>query len=203
MPSNHFFTDCNGQRLLGGYQVLTGDNSNPAYLQKTWSNLPPHFTATISMKAFKIDSWNSDSLFVMVDGISQQIVTWGLLTGTSNMCGDQNPFINTYNPQYNEFTQSISVTFTHKASSLTLKLISSLKSWTGSWGIRELNISLTRCHLSCLTCSNATNCETCDTANGLSLVGQFCECSGTTKLIQTDCPVTRCVTCISTLCPSG
>jgi hypothetical protein len=53
------------------------------------------------MKIYKIDSWSSDSLFVMIDGVSVQIYTWGTTTGTSDICGQTNPLINSYNPQYN------------------------------------------------------------------------------------------------------
>lgn len=61
--------------------------ANPAWVQKSWSNLPPHYEAVISMKIYKIDSWNTDSFFVMVDGTSKQIFTWGTTTGTSDLCG--------------------------------------------------------------------------------------------------------------------
>lgn len=53
------------------------------------------------MKIYKIDSWSSDSLFIMVDGNSKQIYTWGSTTGTSDICGQPNPLINTLNPQFN------------------------------------------------------------------------------------------------------
>lgn len=81
--------------------MLTGDLMNPAWAQKTWTNLPPHYQVSISMKIYKIDSWNSDSFFVIVDGTSKQIYTWGSTSGTSDFCGQSNPLINTYNPQYN------------------------------------------------------------------------------------------------------
>jgi len=70
IPPYRFFTDCAGTRLLGGYKVLSGDNTNPAFLQKSWTNLPPAFAMTISMKIYKIDSWSTDSFFIMVDGVS-------------------------------------------------------------------------------------------------------------------------------------
>lgn len=107
-PTARYFTDCSGARLFGGYGVLSGDMVNPAWIQKTWMNLPPHYEATISMKIYKIDSWSSDSLFIMVDGVPTEIYSWDLSTGTSNLCGEANPLINTYNPQYNEYIQSYS-----------------------------------------------------------------------------------------------
>ena len=88
------------------------------------------------MKIYKIDSWNAESFFVMVDGLSIDIFNWGTTTGTSDICGDPLPFINAFNPQYNELIYSYSKTIPHTASTLTLKLISNLNSWTGSWGIR-------------------------------------------------------------------
>lgn len=174
IPSYKYFTDCAGVRLLGGFQILSGDPLNPAWLSKTWTNLPPHYSATISMKIYKIDSWSSDSFFIMIDGVSTQIYTWGTTTGTTDICGQSNPLINTFNPQYNEFVQTYTATINHTSPTLTLKLISSLQSWTGSWGIRELIITLNRCHLSCLTCLNASICTLCDSGNGLAPVGQFC-----------------------------
>lgn len=70
VPTYRYFTDCGGTRIFGGFKVLSGDNTNPAFVQKTWTNLPPHFAATISMKIYKIDSWTNDSFFIMVDGVS-------------------------------------------------------------------------------------------------------------------------------------
>lgn len=53
------------------------------------------------MTLYKIDSWDSESMFVMVDGVSIDIMTWGDQTGSTDICGDPNPFISSLNPQYN------------------------------------------------------------------------------------------------------
>ena len=42
-PSHHFFSDCGGDRILGGYGVVEGDPANPSYFLKNWINLPPHY----------------------------------------------------------------------------------------------------------------------------------------------------------------
>lgn len=65
-------------------------------------DLPPHYSVTIKFKLFKIDSWNGQSLFVMVDGVSVRIITFNANSGTSDICGDPNPVIDAYTPGYNE-----------------------------------------------------------------------------------------------------
>ena len=39
-------------------------------------------------------------MFIVVDGTSIDIINWDSTTGTTDICGDPDPFINTYNPQY-------------------------------------------------------------------------------------------------------
>jgi hypothetical protein len=95
-------------------------------------------------------------MFVMADGVSMIILNWGVNTGTSDICGQANYIPNIYNPQYNEYIYQFNQTISHTDSTLTLKLISSLASWAGSWGIRELSINLTSCLPSCLTCTNGS-----------------------------------------------
>jgi hypothetical protein len=97
-------------------------------------------------------------MFIMVDGVSIEILNWGINTGTSDICGSPHPYINQYNPQYNEYIYQFNQTISHFSDTLNLKLISSLASWNGAWGIRELNISLVSCQESCLTCKDAIKC---------------------------------------------
>lgn len=144
-------------------------------------------------------------MFIVVDGTSIEIFNWNSTTGTTNLCGDPDPFTNTYNLQYYDKIVTYSETFTHTSSTLDLELVSSLDSWTGSWGFRDFSIVLAPCPKSCFTCTNISICETCDTAAGLTLVGAECECTaGLMRVADFPCTSASCVSCISPpTCPNG
>lgn len=135
----------------------------------------------INGQVYKIDSWDDERLFVMVDGQSVDIRTWGTATGTTDICGDPSPLIDATNPNYNEHIVDVSVTVPHVDSTLVLQLVSSLDSWTGSWGLRDLQINLTTCLPSCLTCTNASACASCDVGLTLSAT---CQCSSGLLLVD-------------------
>lgn len=72
----------------------------------------------------------------MVDGITQFTYTWDSTTGSSDICGNPNPITDALNTNFNEQIFSFDQTFAHTAQTLTIKLISTLDSLAGSWGIR-------------------------------------------------------------------
>ena len=88
MPSHHFFSDCNGVRLVGGYNIFIGDRLQPVSFTKTWTNLPPHYSVSITMTLYKIDVWDSESLFILLDNSTAGVYTWNNSTGISDICGD-------------------------------------------------------------------------------------------------------------------
>lgn len=60
---------CGTKQIFGGYKVF-GSN---AKVTRTYNNLPPHYKAKISFNFWKIDSWNSETFRLEVNG--KQIVT--------------------------------------------------------------------------------------------------------------------------------
>lgn len=54
------------------------------------------------MKLYKIDSWNNEELFVVLDGTTVKTYKWDQNTGTEDICGNQDPVFTSYDPQYND-----------------------------------------------------------------------------------------------------
>ena len=40
------------------------------------------------MKIYKVDSWNSENLFVIFDGVTTKTYTWDQNTGGADVCGN-------------------------------------------------------------------------------------------------------------------
>lgn len=44
IPSIRYFSECNGKRIFGGFDILSGSLTGaPASIQKTYNNLSPHY----------------------------------------------------------------------------------------------------------------------------------------------------------------
>ena len=141
-----------------GYNVFTGDSTLPTQITRMWLNLIPHYSLTIAAKIYKIDSWPNATLFVMADGSTAGLFSFDSSNpGTSDLCGNPNPIPDSINTNYNDNLVTLNVTIAHSASSLTLTFISNLMGSAGSWGIRELNITMEACDESCDSCTNGSN----------------------------------------------
>lgn len=126
-----------------GYNVFTGNPTNPAGITRTWTGLIPHHAIRITAKLYKIDSWVSNTLFVMVDGQTAKLYTFNAANGgSSDICGNPSPVADPLNTNFNEVIVSLDVSVAHSSSSLTIKVISNLMGTLGSWAIRDLNITL-------------------------------------------------------------
>lgn len=134
-----------------------GDPTNPSGITKTWLNLIPHYAITVTATFYKIDSWLNNTIFFMVDGTTAWLATYNSTNGgTSDFCGNPTPIPDTINTNFNDLIVPISFTVPHTASSLTIKVLSNLVGTSGSWGIRNLNITMQACDESCLTCTNGS-----------------------------------------------
>ena len=72
----------------------------------------------------------------MVDSVTKFTYTWGSSTGTSDFCGNPNPVIDLVNTNFKDEVFSLDLRVPHTAQTLSLKMISTLDSLSGSWGIR-------------------------------------------------------------------
>jgi hypothetical protein len=90
----------------------------------------------IKAKIYKIDSWNNERFFVMVDSQTQISYQWNSTTGSNNICGDPNPVINGINSNFNDSIITLNINVTHTSPTLNLTFATSLKSLFGWWGIR-------------------------------------------------------------------
>jgi hypothetical protein len=82
----------------------------------------------------------------MVDGTTAYLQTFNAMNGgTSDFCGNPNPITNTINTNYNDLILPIDITTPHTSSTLTLKIISNLVGSSGSWGLRDLIITMEAC----------------------------------------------------------
>lgn len=141
-----------------GYNILVGNPSAPSSITKSWSGLIPHYSVTVSLKLYKIDSWVNATIFFMVDGTTAQLYTFDSSNGgTSDFCGNPTPIPDSVNTNYNDLITQVTFTVPHTAPSLTLTIVSNLYSPSGSWGIRDFNLTMGACDESCKTCTNASN----------------------------------------------
>lgn len=150
--------------------------TDPGSISKTYTNLPPHYQATISITIYKIDKWDNNDLMIRLDDATHTIYTWDASNGNTNLCGDDN---------YNEYVATFNSTLTHSSNSFSVEIVSSLESWLGSWGIRDVSITLSRCSESCLTCTDAASCTSCDA--GLTLISLYCECVTGRRVVEEPC----------------
>ncbi|KAL4495998.1 hypothetical protein ABPG72_015420 [Tetrahymena utriculariae] len=150
-PSRAMTTVCGGKSLLGG-AYLSSSNS---YINKNFNGLAPHWTVLVGYTLYKIDNWNNESIQMIVDGQVKTTTTRTLTDGTSNICGRVS-----FKDQIIQVTQN----FTHTATSLNLKISSTLAStpFVESYGIREMFILVDYCISNCAVC-NAQGCTKCQT----------------------------------------
>jgi hypothetical protein len=139
-----------------GYGIFTGDATTPTQISRVWTNLIPHYAVRVQASLYKIDSWPNNIFFVMADGVTQASVTLDGSSGTSNLCGNSAPIVDSVNTNYNEKIVTIDTTFPHSASSLTLAFLSNLLGVTGAWGIRGLKVTMDACDESCKACTNGS-----------------------------------------------
>ncbi|EAR90494.3 zinc finger lsd1 subclass family protein (macronuclear) [Tetrahymena thermophila SB210] len=150
-PSRAMTTVCGGKSLLGG-AYLSSVNS---YISKNFSGLSPHWTVLVGYTLYKIDYWNNESIQMIVDNNVKVTTTKNANDGTSNICGRVS-----FKDQIIYVTQN----FTHTATSLNLKISSTLAStpFVESYGIREMFILVDYCTSNCAIC-NAQGCTKCQT----------------------------------------
>lgn len=82
----------------------------------------------------------------MVDGVTAFIKTYDSTNaGSINLCGNTNPIPDAVNTNFNDVILPIDFSISHSSSTLTLKIISNLIGSSGSWGIRDILITMEAC----------------------------------------------------------
>lgn len=186
-----------------GYGVFSGDLTNPSKISKTWTSLIPHHSLRIRLALYKIDSWPTCTFFLQADAVTVKTLTFSSLNpGTSDTCGTPSPITDSVNLNYNEAVEYLDVTVAHSSPSLQLTMVSNLATTSGSWGIRELNLTMEACDESCLTCTNDSTpslikaaCSSCDSANGMVFSNPFCACTAGIRQKNKPCASYPCVSC--------
>lgn len=62
--SDKAFNSCGNTRLVGGFGILGSGSS----LVKEFA-LPPHSSVTVRFELYKIDSWDQEDFYVLIDGV--------------------------------------------------------------------------------------------------------------------------------------
>lgn len=90
----------------------------------------------IQAKIYKIDSYNNENIFIMVDNVAQKIYNFQQTNSTQNICGDPYPVIDTINKNFNDSVILVDFIASHNSSALNISIETDLKSNKGWWGVR-------------------------------------------------------------------
>ena len=91
--------------ILGGYGVLGGWG---ATAQVTADTAVPHSEARLSFDFFRIDSWDSETVYLYIDGVYQWELTDDWAWSGSSFCGDDRWYHSTddVHPSTTDFAHS-------------------------------------------------------------------------------------------------
>ncbi|CAD8148390.1 unnamed protein product [Paramecium octaurelia] len=144
-----FFSTCDGFTLLGGYNIF----GTRSIVSKHFSLLP-HYKVKVTLEFWKIDSWDDEDFYIIVDGTLQSkkyFPSQGI-----QLCGDY------WKNEWKEVVEPITIIMNHNSESLIIIITSNLNESprNESWGIRDFTLSILRCPSGCLYCSdnNYNNC---------------------------------------------
>ncbi len=107
--------------------------------------MPKHYKARISMKLFKIDSWNYEQFYIKFDSTTFKTYKFNTIDGTE-ICGDDYCVDENAPNQYcaHDMLIPIDEEFDHRNSTLHITLVSDLNEHPDfeSFGIREYQFIL-------------------------------------------------------------
>jgi hypothetical protein len=144
------------QNILGGLNSF----KNLAFIERLFSQLPPHFRLNFAFRFIKIDSWDAENLQLYLNGklVFGKTINWNdnLLYGSQ--CGLNN---------YPEAADLISFQIDDPSDSALVRLTTTLDGYNSDewWGIGSFFLGVERCHTTCRTCrdSSAYSCINCQT----------------------------------------
>ncbi|CAD8148344.1 unnamed protein product [Paramecium octaurelia] len=152
--SNNFngllFSVCNGSTLFGGFNVF----GNTTIISKQFF-LPPHYQIRVTLEFWKIDSWDDEWFYIVVDdALQKKYYHWD--TGTEK-CGGG------WNKAWYEVIEPITFQMNHSSETLMIIITTNLNEAadTESWGIRDFKLELVKCPSGCQYCSDGdyNNCN--------------------------------------------
>ncbi|CAK58908.1 unnamed protein product (macronuclear) [Paramecium tetraurelia] len=131
------YSDCSGTRILGGYNAFGSKAKAMKLLQ-----LPPHFMIYITMQFWRIDSWDSEFLYIDLDGTLSYTAQYGV--GHVQLCGGAQ----------SDSIYSLTITQPHVFQSVIILLTTNLNSLPNdeSWGFRDFKLYLDLCPSGCQSC---------------------------------------------------
>ena len=168
-----------------------------AFVQKTYTSLPPHFKKRIRLRFVKIDSWENENVNVFAENILR--ITQPIASTDSFIFGSQCGDIN-----IPEYAPILAFEYASETTSMTLKITTDLNqaSTDEAWGFRDVYVAFQRCHASCFTCTDekATSCKTCYSPANLQ-ADNSCLCPDGYYMTNNDActssPCSHCTACIS------
>ncbi|KAL4508877.1 hypothetical protein ABPG73_006263 [Tetrahymena malaccensis] len=188
IPQQDTFSKCQGNNpysffmFYGGQTVLSTQT-----IQKTWSNLPNNYSKQIT---FTIVLFNFSSLADLQVYLNGKVVSY-----TNMLLINKNPNICPTNDQAQ--TQAIfQLTYKLTDNQNTFKLI--IKYKQNGFGIRNIQLSVQKCHSSCNSCQNGSNpwnCITCQKNNSLN-ISQQCICGPNEYYKSNQCYSSPCYNCV-------
>jgi len=103
-----------------GYKKFTGDPTLPIKISRQYTNLIAHYAIRVQAKIYKIDSWNNESAFVMIDNVAHKLYTFDQTNSTTNICGDPYPSIDAINTNFNDSIIIVDLNITHTGMTLDI-----------------------------------------------------------------------------------
>ncbi|CAD8187217.1 unnamed protein product [Paramecium octaurelia] len=136
------FTQCDNQTLFGGFNTF-GKSTLITYN----SSLPPHYQIIISVKIWKIDSWNDEWIYMLLD---EKIIKQQYPIGEgSRICGI---------PDEDEvFSYEVQMIHTNKFIFIIITSTLDQAANNESWGISDFKIEIMQCPKGCNYCFDDLN----------------------------------------------
>ena len=188
--SNGSGTALNGgyctENIIGGYNFF----AKFSWVQNSYSSLPAHYAAIVTWRAYFIDSWDNEDLYLDVDGVRVYTEKWYYSKGAALICG--------ISGTKDVVFDRASHIFPHISSTMTIKFSSSLDEdpENESYGIKSIQIILFPCDSTCNTCTgpSANDCTSCSGTRFLNPLLNSCLTSCPANYYK-DSATNKCVRC--------
>ncbi|CAD8193714.1 unnamed protein product [Paramecium pentaurelia] len=137
---------CGAESLFGGYNAFGSGVSVSKII-----SLPPHYKIRVSLEFWKIDSWDDEFVYFILDDYVQT-ATWYWNTGDV-ICGNPDEVQN-----WREVKTNYVFEFSHQEPTLVVIITTNLDEspYTESWGFRNFKVEAQYCSPGCLLCNNDT-----------------------------------------------
>ncbi|CAK59325.1 unnamed protein product (macronuclear) [Paramecium tetraurelia] len=140
---NVFNSTCGTKSLFGGFNILGAGASVSKII-----SLPAHFKVRVSLEFWKIDSWDEEILYIILDN---NVTTdhWYWSTGDM-ICGNV-----PYWSEWKEVQKNFSIEFKHNQPTLAVIITTTLDEvpLTESWGFRNFKVDVLYCAPGCIICN--------------------------------------------------